>query len=282
VIQPRVGDLLEDVVAWIDKPPVAGTDNPATISRTRGGSGANVAAAVALAGGRARFVGRVGDDPAGYMLTDQLDQAGVQVRVQRAGTTGAVVVLVDPSAERTMFPNRSAAGELGPIDPRWLADTALVHIPAYGLLTPSAESAISGAAAIVRAAGGIVTVDLSATTVVGFFGPDRMRELLDGLQPSIVFANADEASALDLATGPAPPWTTVIKHGRGPAEIVRPDGSISEVPAPPVANVRDTTGAGDAFAGTVLVALQRGETPEQACVAGHAAAAIVLRVPGAG
>ncbi|MEO5900784.1 MAG: PfkB family carbohydrate kinase, partial [Ilumatobacteraceae bacterium] len=221
-----IGDLLEDVVAWIEAPPVAGTDNPATISRTRGGSGANVAAAVALAGGRARFIGRVGDDPAGYTLTDQLDQAGVQVRVQRAGTTGSVVVLVDPSAERTMFPYRSAAGELEQIDPRWLGDTALVHVPAYGLLTQTARSAITNAAAIVRAAGGIVTVDLSATTVIQHFGPLELCQLLEQLQPHVVFANVDEAEALGLSTPSTVQWTTLIKDGRRPARIVRPDGSV--------------------------------------------------------
>jgi sugar/nucleoside kinase (ribokinase family) len=277
-----IGDLLEDVVAWIDEPPIAGTDNPATITRTRGGSGANVAAAVALAGGRARFIGRVGDDPAGYMLTDQLDQVGVQVRVQRSGTTGSVVVLVDPSAERTMFPNRSAASELEAIDPRWLVGTSLVHIPAYGLLTAGAEAAIVNAAAAVRAADGIVTVDLSATSVVTQLGTQRLRELLDVLAPRLVFANHDEANAIHLADGDGVPWTSVIKNGRGPARIVRPDGSVTEVEAEPVDVVRDTTGAGDAFAGATLASLQRGETLEQACLAGHRGAALVLGTAGAG
>ena len=217
------------------------------------------------------------------MLTDQLDQVGVQVRVQRGGTTGSVVVLVDPSAARTMFPHRSAAGELGPIDPRWLADTALVHVPAYGLLTDMAASAIRAAAATVRAAGGVVTVDLSATTVVDALGAGRMLELLDDLRPRLVFANAEEVAALDLERRPQrAAFTMVVKHGRDPARIVRSDGSVTEVPAEPVATVRDTTGAGDAFAGAVLAALQRGEELADACVAGHAAAARVLAIPGAG
>ncbi|MCU1501177.1 MAG: hypothetical protein JWM12_531 [Ilumatobacteraceae bacterium] len=277
-----VGDLLEDIVAWIDGPPVVGTDNAATITRSRGGSAANVAAAVANAGGRARFVGRVGDDPTGYVLTDQLDQLGVQVRVQRHGVTGSVVVIVDPSAQRTMFPFRSAAGELGPVDPRWLADTELLHVPSYGLLTSSAWSAIDDAAATVRAAGGIVTVDLSATSVVHALGVTPLLAMLERLSPAVVFANVDEAAALAPVSERRPPWTTVVKNGGGPATIVRPDGTTSEVPAEHVDDVRDTTGAGDAFAGAALAAMQRGETLELACAAGHRAAAGVLHTAGSG
>src|SRR5688572_24603757 len=110
-----IGDLLEDVVVWVAGAPVEGTDNPATIRRSRGGSGANVAAAAAAAGAAARFVGRVGVDGAGDALVAQLAAAGVDVRVQRGGRTGCVVVLVDGAGERTMFPDRAAAAELGPI-----------------------------------------------------------------------------------------------------------------------------------------------------------------------
>ncbi len=277
-----VGDLLEDVVAWIDAAPVTGTDNPARISRSRGGSAANVAVAVAAAGGPVRFIGRVGDDPTGALLTDQLERAGVEVRVQRKGVTGSVIVLVDPSGERTMFPDRAAAAELGPIDPRWLAGTAWLHVPAYGLLTPSAASAIGDAAAVVRAGGGVITVDLSATSVITALGPAGLLATLEQLAPAVVFANDAEAAAVGLTSGHRPPWTIAIKHGRDPTRILHPDGSIDEVAVDLVSGVLDTTGAGDAFAGATLAGVQRGEPLDRACRAGHQAAARVLRTSGAG
>ena len=49
----------------------------------------------------------------------------------------------------------------------------------------------------------------------------------------------------------------------------------------PVDDVRDTTGAGDAFAGGFLACLADGGDPHDACLAGHIAAATVLRLPGA-
>src|SRR5690606_15725897 len=90
-----IGDLLEDIVVWTTAPQRRGTDNPAVVTRSRGGSAANVAARAATRT-PSRFVGRVGDDPAGVLLVEALDAAGVDVRVQRGGRTGSVVVIVDP------------------------------------------------------------------------------------------------------------------------------------------------------------------------------------------
>lgn len=276
-----VGDLVEDVVVWLTGPVAVGTDNPATVRRSPGGSAANVAASVARAGGRARFVGRVGDDGSGDVLAGQLGTAGVDVRVQRGGRTGTVVVLVDPDGERTMFPDRGAAAALGPIDPAWLDGTAVLHVPAYGLQT--AAAVLVDAARAVRADDGAVTVDVSATSVVTGIGTEPLRALFDELAPAIVFANLDEATALGLLDG-CPPWPVVVKRGPQPALVVRPDGSITEVPAVAVDGVRDTTGAGDAFAGGFLAAWTIGGGNGDlvaACAAGHAAAAAVLGHAGA-
>ncbi|MFT3852508.1 MAG: PfkB family carbohydrate kinase [Ilumatobacteraceae bacterium] len=275
-----VGDLVEDVVVWLTGPVTVGTDNPAAVRRSPGGSAANVAAAVARAGGRARFVGRVGDDGSGDVLAAQLGAAGVDVRVQRGGRTGTVVVLVDPDGERTMFPDRGAAAALQGIDPAWLDGTAVLHVPAYGLQT--AATVLVDAARTVRAAGGAVTVDVSATSVVDALGAGALCELFGELAPAIVFANHDEAVALGVIDT-CPPWPVVVKRGPQPALVVRPDGSITEVPAVAVDRVRDTTGAGDAFAGGFLAAWTAGAGTDlvAACAAGHAAAAAVLGRAGA-
>jgi len=265
-----VGDLVEDVVVWVDGPVEHGTDNPATVRRSPGGSAANVAAAVARAGGRARFVGRIGDDGDG--LAAQLASCGVDVRVQRGGRTGTVVVLVDAAGERTMFPDRAAAAELGPIDSEWLAGSAVVHLPAYGLQT--AADVLIAATRSVPA----VTVDVSATSVVATLG-HRFHQLLDELAPAVVFANAAEAVAAGLLDDP--PWPVIVKRGPDPASILC-DGRRVEVPAVAVGDVRDTTGAGDAFAGGFLTAYVAGADLVDACRAGHRAAASVLTTAGAG
>jgi sugar/nucleoside kinase (ribokinase family) len=53
------------------------------------------------------------------------------------------------------------------------------------------------------------------------------------------------------------------------------------VPVEPVSEVRDTTGAGDAFAAGYLSAVILGESTETACAAGNACAADALVRAGA-
>ena len=70
-----LGDLLLDVVVRLDGPIAEDTD---TYGRTRvgpGGQAANVAAWTAALGGRARFIGKRAEDPAGVMLADELGGA---------------------------------------------------------------------------------------------------------------------------------------------------------------------------------------------------------------
>jgi sugar/nucleoside kinase (ribokinase family) len=64
--------------------------------------------------------------------------------------------------------------------------------------------------------------------------------------------------------------------------IVAAGAPVAEVAAEPVADVRDTTGAGDAFAAGTLAAWMAGADLPAACRAGHRLAAGVLASPGAG
>jgi sugar/nucleoside kinase (ribokinase family) len=279
-----IGDLVEDVVVWPTGSYRAGTDNPSTITRSRGGSAANVAAcAAALV--PTRFVGRVGDDATGQRLVTDLAERGVEVAVQRAGRTGTVVVVVDAVGERTMFNDRGASAELDEVDPSWLVDAAILHVPAYGLAAEPMRSSIIDAARVVRDAGGMVSVDVSAVSLVEAIGPRRFHELIDLIVPGIVLANREEAEALDLLEMPPTSGRLhVVKDGPRPAVIVRSDsGRVEtvEVPAVTVRDVVDTTGAGDAFAAGYLASTIGGDDPVSACRQGHRLAAAVLRTPGA-
>ena len=208
---------------------------------------------------------------------------GVDVRVQVGGVTGIVVVVVTPDGERTMFPWRGAAAELRDIDPAWLEGTALLHLPAYGLLDPAMADALVGAADRVRRAGGAITVDVAAVSLINSLGADGLRRLLRQLGASVVFANREEADALGLLHGPPPEhvWY-VVKDGPRPTTIMSGDRAPEMVTVPPVEGVHDTTGAGDAFAAGFLAAWMRGCDAADAVAAGHECASGVLGVPGAG
>lgn len=275
-----IGDLVADLIVLGGTALERGTDNPAEVRLTRGGSAANVAVAVAPRH-PVRFIGRVGDDAIGRALVDELAAAGVEARVQRAGRTGAIVVLVDAVGERTMITDRGAAAELEPIEPGWLEGAEWLHVPLYGLAAPRSRRAVTDAATAVAAAGAPVSLDLSSVATMRELGRETLQGLIQRIAPTTVFANADEGSVaaeLGLELGDA--TTQVLKRG-GDSVLVGNGGDWSEVPVRRVSDVLDSTGAGDAFAAGYIVAALRGADARESARAGSELAESALRRPGA-
>lgn len=275
-----IGDLLADIVvlgAWALE---RGTDNPVTITHTRGGSAANVAAAAAPATS-VRFIGRVGSDAEGEALVHDLERSGAEVRVQRAGRTGSIVILVDESAERTMLTDRGAAAELGPIDPGWLEGTRWLHLPLYGFSDALSRAALLAASAWARERHVPLSLDVSSVATMRALGREALSDLLLRLSPAVVFANAEEAVLLDASDVALPGRTVfVVKRGAEPVQL-RQDRGLEEVPVDRVDGVLDSTGAGDAFAAGYIVAALRGDEPAACAASGCAFAREALLRPGA-
>ena len=123
-----VGDLIEDVVVWLPGPVALGSDTEVRITRERGGSAANVAAATVRAGGQARFVGQLGDDELAHRLLHGLAVTGVDVVARHGGRTGTIIVLVDDRGEilgaATLAHDVTATREA---EERLLAERNLLH-----------------------------------------------------------------------------------------------------------------------------------------------------------
>jgi sugar/nucleoside kinase (ribokinase family) len=281
-----LGDLIDDIVVWTERPIRSGTDTPARIQRRRGGSAANVASMVARCGGAARFVGSVGDDAVGERLTADLAADGVEVVAVRTPgrATGTIVVVVDPvGGERSFLTDRGACDALTDPRPAWLDGATALHLPAYSFTHEPLAATATTVALSARARGIPVSIDASSAGALSDLGTDRFLALLRELAPDSLLANADEAALLGLgpdrpAEGPA---TTVIKHGADPTVVVRSDGSHHLIPVPAVAEVVDTTGAGDAFAAGWLAARRAGGDPEAALATACRMAASVVTMPGA-
>lgn len=243
-----LGDLVLDVIVRLEQPLAAGGDASSRITLGAGGQAANVAAWVAALGGRARWLGRRADDEAGRIAASRLAAYGVELAgpVAAAGN-GIVVSLVDPTGERTMCPDRGVGRELGrdDLEPAWVDDADWLHISGYALFVEPVRSAAVRAAELARGGGARVSVDLASWSGIRDAGPPAFRDVLDRLQPDVVFANEDEARILGAHVHSAA-W--IEKRGAAGCSF---DGD--ERPALPVAGVVDTTGAGDALAAGWLV-----------------------------
>ena len=278
-----IGDLVEDVVVWLRADPARGTDTAARIFRRRGGSAANVAALAVAAGGQARFIGQVGNDPLGARLVSDLDRLGVDARVSCSGRTGTIVVLVDAEGERTMLTDRGASTQLGVAPADALEGVKVLHVPAYSLTVDPLANAAHQLIGEAVERGVAVTIDASSVTELREFGPPEFLDLVAQIKPAVLFCNRAESKVLGLdLREPAPGATrTIVKAGARPTLVVEADGTTVSIPVPPVERIVDTTGAGDAFAAGYLLAMLAGQDAETSVQAAHLLASRVLRVPGA-
>lgn len=276
-----VGDLVEDVVVRLGGPINVASDTHAVVVRRRGGSAANFACGVVRAGGRARFLGQVGDDPQGAHLLDALAAEGVEAMVRRQGRTGTIVVLVDTTGERTMLSDRGAAADLSDPDPSWLDGLDTLHVPLYSLIGGALASTSTTLIGWAHERGIRVSIDASSAGVIAEHGRCASRMLLTSLRPDVLLCNELEAATLGGpgALAAIGAGLTVVKQGAEACLVTDPaaGGEPVAVPALHVEGVRDTTGAGDAFAAGLLVALADGLAPVAAVRRGHEVAAAAIR-----
>jgi ribokinase len=288
-----LGDLMVDVLARLPGPLRIGSDTPAPIEVLGGGSAANTAVWLALAGVPVTFVGRVGDDELGRQAVAQLRSAGVDtdVSIDPIRPTGTCIVLVDTEGERTMVPAAGANSGLGEAALRaGLFRGAHLHLSGYSLFDPVARPAARAALAQARAAGATVSVDAASAAPLAGVGAEAFFGWLGPAGPSpglLLLANIDEAAvlcgsadpvigarALALRCGQA-----VVKCGARGA--VWSDGQqvvqVGSVAVP----VIDTTGAGDAFAAGLLAARLSGEQVPAALAGGNELAARAIAQVGA-
>jgi len=272
-----VGEVMTDVVALLHEDINYGSDTDVKISYRGGGAAANVASWLGIKGANVTLVARVGNDANGERAISELVEYNVNCRVTKdsRAATGTVIVLVTPDGERTMLPDSGANGFLQTSDLPELLSGDLLYLSGYLLLNPASRDAAREILRIARDAGVKIFVDPASSAPILKVGADHFLNWLGKID--VLLANLDEAMAL---TGETEPWRAaealltsaqivVIKLGA--------DGAIglsheyrSRVSAVPVANVIDTTGAGDSFAAGFLLA---SDTLDEALASGSAVAA---------
>lgn len=224
-------------------------------SKQGGGPAATAMATVGRLGGRASYVGKVGDDDFGRFMLDELAKDGIDtdhVVVQRGAASQFSFIVVDrETGKRTIFWTRSDIASLLPeeLDRAHILSTRVLHVDGHDV--PAAISAAGWA----NEAGIPVVYDAGSVR-------DRSDQLVartDFLVASKRFAgqftgeeDAEKAARLMLGGRRKLAAVTLGEDG---CVYATTEGTFRR-PAFEV-DVADTTGAGDVFHGAFSYALSR-------------------------
>ena len=282
-----VGSLNMDLVIRSPRIPRPGeTILAGQFRHVPGGKGANQAVAAARLGAQVSMIGRVGDDPFGHQLLENLAADGIDhTFVLRDGqaATGVALIVVDDAGENSIVVASGANMRLSPADVE-AAETAIAgaHVLLLQLETP--VEAVTRAAEIARAH--IVPVMLNPAPACDL--PPDLLALVDVLVPnegeaallagrsvqSLAEAEAAARALQEMGIG-----TVILTLGKQGALLAQGTG-IQVFPAFDVQPV-DTTAAGDAFLAGLAVALAEGKPTAEAVHWANAAGALATTRLGA-
>ena len=238
-----VGSINLDLVARVERLPRAGeTLTGRDFIRVPGGKGANQAVAAARLGARVRMVGAVGDDPLADEALAGLHEAGVELALTRAGTTGIALILVDASGENQIVVVPGANDHVAPTSPGG-AVLCQLEVP-----DDVVQAAARGAA---------------------FFALNAAPARPIDLEPDLLIVNRLEHEVVSRGK------LVAVTYGAEGAALFENGAEIARA-TPPRVDAVDGTAAGDAFAACLVVSLlerrDRAEALTRACAAGAVAA----------
>ncbi len=257
-----------------------------------GGSAANTLAGLAALGAKCAFIGQVADDQLGEVFAHDIRAGGSHFDTPaRSGepSTARCLIFVTPDGQRTMntFLGASQFLPASALDDAAIASARVLYLEGYLWDPEEPRAAMRRAIEAARAAGRKVAVTLSEVFVIDRHGDDFRALIADGLI-DILFANHLELAALtgrqDFHDGIAAlkdkvPTLVVTRSADGAVAVS--GGGHAEVPAEPIEQVVDTTGAGDLFAAGFLYGHVRGEPLERCLRRGAIAAAEIISHYGA-
>lgn len=262
------------------------TDASVDALETSGGSGANTIAGIASLGGKAAYIGKVADDRLGEVFKADMENVGVPfptAPLADGPATARSIIFVTPDGKRSMNTFLGASVEFSPsdVDRATVEAGGILYLEGYLFDKEAAKAAFVHAAEIAHAAGRKVSLTLSDSFCV-----DRHRDSFRQLirtQVDILFANEEELLSLyetrdfDSAVEQLQADTAIAAVTRSEkGSVVIGDGDPISVPAEPVSQVVDTTGAGDQYAAGFLFGISR-DLPLATCAhLGHIAAAEVI------
>jgi sugar/nucleoside kinase (ribokinase family) len=250
-----IGDAMLDVVALIDSDIHYGSDTPAHITTHGGGAAANTATWMAHQGHQVFFVSRIGNDAAGSAVLSELDAWRIEHKDMShiRGKTGVVVVIVDKTGQRTMFPDSGVNSGLGLDDLPSLENFDAAFLSGYSLFNQESTAGVEAMITAIKEAKIPLFFDPASVGTISHFDRDRALTYLK--QMDVLLPNEEEAlfltnqSDIEIAIRELQTYSpvVVIKRGDRGAIAMKTGSEIITSTVNKIDPV-DTTGAGDAFA----------------------------------
>ena len=233
-----------------------------------GGSAANTIVGLAALGARSEYMGKVKDDQLGSVFSHDIRATGVCYEVPLAmvgPSTGCCLILVTPDAQRTMNTYLGASVHLGPddVNAARIARASVLYLEGYLFDPPEAQEAFRVAAKYAHDASKAVSMTLSDSFCVERHH-DAFMDFVEN-HIDLLFANEAEVSALfpglefDAAVAELRSRVDYAAVTRGSdGSVVFGPGEIIDIAPHPVAELVDTTGAGDLYAAGFLHGFSQG------------------------
>lgn len=252
-----------------------------------GGSVANTLSTLQRMGAKTFYSCKIGDDAAGDFFYQDIQLQGIDTNLgqsERAGVTGKCIVMVTPDADRTM---NTYLGATSNFSTAQLSETAMtqseyLYIEGYLVASPTGCEAAVVARKLAEKYNVKTAISLSDPNMVTYFR-DGLCDII-GDKVDLLFCNADEARLftklddIELAKEKMKEYarTYVITIGKHGALVF--DGKSIELVKSYKADVIDTVGAGDVFAGAFLHGITHGRSYKEAAdIANYAASRVVSK-----
>ena len=254
-----IGSANIDLVSSVASLPVPGeTVLGNSFIKTPGGKGANQAVAASKLGGEVSFVGCIGSDQEGEILRSSLKNANVNCDflISRPEvSTGNAMIGVDAEGNNSIIVNSGANSALTQEDivaAKEIVESAQVVLMQLEISTKCLEVAVEMASGIkILNPAPVVDISKKLLEKIDVLIPNRIE--LARLSNKESFKNLDELEAAAKGLGIQ---TVIVTLGSAGALLVS-DKQTELISSPAVESV-DTTGAGDAFCGSMAESLSRG------------------------
>ena len=280
-----LGSINTDLMISADRLPHQGeTMNGHGFVQTLGGKGGNQAVAVSRLGTSTHLIGNVGNDSFGNHAISEMNRYGVHVagiHVNDEVPTGTAVIIrvdndsriiLDAGANEVVTSSQIDKYVKGGTDDYFLAqfEVPLEHV-AYGLEISKKQ----GMTTIVNPAPAVAVADAIYQNIDYLVLNQTETEILAGIFPNNV-RDVEQAAAIFFEKGVHAVVVTMGSEGS-----VYCDQQKTVEAAPFKVEVVDTTGAGDAFIGTMLYGLTQNIEIERTLKLASAAGALACTKVGA-